>query len=84
MILVMVKHDMRTNFQLELPSGMDKNTWAYYSIRHITSIVTDDFLLIILTIQLINRSLQVNLYDIHNLKALHPELSVQFYYIVED
>ena len=49
----------------------------------IIPIVMDDFLLIILTIPLKDRSLGMNLYKVYNLPALHPELKVEFTYELE-
>ena len=43
----------------------------------------DDFLLIILTIPLTEQSLEMNLYKVYNLPALHPELKVKFTYELE-
>ena len=43
----------------------------------------DDFLLIILTVPLMDKSLQMDLYKVHNLPALHPEYKIQFTYILE-
>ena len=43
----------------------------------------DDFLLIILTIPLTDQSLEMNLYKVYNLPALHPELKVEFTYELE-
>ena len=43
----------------------------------------DDLLLIILTIPLIDQSLQMDLYKIHNLPALHPDIKIQFTYEIE-
>ena len=43
--------------------------------------VMDNFLLVILTIPLIDISLLMDLYKVHNLLPLHPE--VQFSYILE-
>ena len=43
----------------------------------------DDFLLIILTIPLTDRSLEMDLYKIYNLPALHPKLKVEFTYQLE-
>ena len=43
----------------------------------------DDFLLIILTIPLTDQSLEMNLYRVYNLPALHPELKVEFTYEIE-
>ena len=43
----------------------------------------DDFLLIILTIPLKDQSLEMNLYKVYNLPALHPGLKVEFTYELE-
>ena len=44
-----------TNQSLYLPDSPDKNMWVYYSIMRVTSIVMDGFLVIILTIPLIDK-----------------------------
>ena len=49
----------------------------------ITPIVNNDFLLLILTIPLIDKSLQMNLYRAHNLPALHPALKSWLSYILK-
>ena len=49
----------------------------------ITPVVMDDFLLIILTIPLTDQSLEMNLYKIYNLPALHHGLKVEFIYELE-
>ena len=43
----------------------------------------DDYLMIILTIPLIDSSLDVNLYKVHNLPMLHPQLQIQVMYELE-
>ena len=43
----------------------------------------DDFLMVILTAPLIDSSLNVNLYCIHNLPILHPTLEIQVKYELE-
>ena len=43
----------------------------------------DDLLLIIHTIPLIDQSLQMDLYQVHNLPALHLDLKIQFTYEIE-
>ena len=45
--------------------------------------VMDDFLLVTLTIPLIDRSLQMDFHKIHNLPALHRVLGLQFSYVME-
>ena len=45
--------------------------------------VMEGFLIVILLIHLVDRSLKLDLYKVYNLPALHPELKVYFSYILE-
>ena len=82
-VLTQVKEDMKRNQRLQLPEDPNINIWNYYSIMKVTPIVTDDFLLIILTIPLTDQSLEIDLYKIYNLPTLHPKLKVEFTYQLE-
>ena len=82
-VLAHIKDDMKRNPRLQLPEDPNVNIWNYYPIIKITPIVMDDFLLIILTIPLTDQSLEMNLYKVYNLPALHPELKVEFTYELE-
>ena len=75
--------DMKRNPRLQLLEDPNINIWNYYSIMKVTPIVMDDFLLIILTIPLNDQSLEMDLYKIYNLPALHPKLKVEFTYQLE-
>ena len=79
-VLAHIKDDMKRNPRLQLPEDPNVNIWNYYPIMKITPVVMDDFLLIILTIPLTDQSLEMNLYKVYNLPALHPELKVEFTY----
>ena len=81
--LAHIKDDMKRNPRLQLPEDPNVNIWNYYPIMKITPAVMDDFLLIILTIPLTDQSLEMNLYKVYNLPALHPELKVEFTYELE-
>ena len=81
--LAQIKKDMKRNPRLQLPEDPNINIWNYYPIMKVTPIVMDDFLLIILTIPLTDQSLEMDLYKIYNLPALHPELKVEFTYELE-
>ena len=82
-VLAHIKDDMKKNPRLQLPEDPNVNIWNYYPIMKITPIVMDDFLLIILTIPLTDQSLEMNLYKVYNLPALHPKLKVEFTYELE-
>ena len=82
-VLAHIKDDMKRNPRLQLPEDPNVNIWNYYPIMKITPVVMNDFLLIILTIPLTDQSLEMNLYKVYNLPALHPELKVEFTYELE-
>ena len=82
-VLAHIKDDIKRNPRLQLPEDPNVNIWNYYPIMKITPVVMDDFLLIILTIPLTDQSLEMNLYKVYNLPALHPELKVEFTYELE-
>ena len=82
-VLAHIKDDIKRNPRLQLPEDPNVNIWNYYPIMKITRIVMDDFLLIILTIPLTDQSLEINLYKVYNLPALHPKLKVEFTYELE-
>ena len=82
-VLAQVKEDMKRNPRLQLPEDPNSNMWNYYSIMKVTPIIMDDFLLIILTIPLTDQSLEMDLYKIYHLPALHPKLKVEFTYQLE-
>ena len=46
-------------------------------------IILQDCLMLILTVPLVDQSLQVNLYKVHNLPMLHPTLNVHVQYELE-
>ena len=82
-VLARVKEDMKRNPRLRLPEDPNINVWNYYTITKITPVVMDDFLLIILTIPLTDQSLEMDLYKIYNLPALHRKLKIEFTYKLE-
>ena len=82
-VLAKVKEDMNRNPRLKLPEDPNLNIWNYYTIMKITTIVMDDFLLILLTIPLTDQSLEMDLYKIYNLPTLHPKIKIEFTYQIE-
>ena len=82
-VLERIKEDMKRNPRLQLPEEPDRNIWTYYSIMRITPIVMENFLLVVLTVPIIDTSLQMNVYRVHNLPTLHPGLKIQFTYQLE-
>ena len=79
-VLQSIKEEMRQNPRLQLPYDPDVDIWSYYSIMRVSPVILDDFLLVILTVPFVDQSLQMDIYKVHNLPALHPELNIQFTY----
>ena len=82
-VLDQVREGIRSNARLALSEDPSENIWTYYNIIKVTQIVIDDFPMVILTIPLIDSSLNVNLYCNHNLPMLHPTLEIQVEYELE-
>ena len=82
-VLDQVKDGIRSNAWLSLSEDPSQNIWTYNNIIKVTPIVMDDYLMVILTIPLIDSSLDVNLYKVHNLPMLHPQLQIQVMYELE-
>ena len=82
-ILHKIKNDIRSNARLKLCEDPDMNIWSYYGTVKLTPIVLQDYLMLILTVPLVDQSLHMNLYKVHNLPMLHPTLQIHMQYEVE-
>ena len=74
---------IKSNARLRLCEDPETNIWSYYGTVKLTPIVLQDYLMLILTIPLVDQSLQVNLYKVYNLPMLHPTLNVHAQYELE-
>ena len=77
-----VEDEIKSNAHLHLAEDPNTNIWAFYIIK-VTPVVMEDTLMLILTIPLIDQSLEMSLYRIHNLPMIHPELKIQATYELE-
>ena len=82
-ILLDIQHNIHLHPWLALPDDPNDNIWAYYHIMQVSPIMMEGFLIIILLIPLVDKSLQMDLYKVYNLPALYPDLKAQFSYVVE-
>ena len=82
-ILKHVKNEICSNARLKLAEEPKESIWAFYNIIKVTPIVMEDTPMLIFTIPLIDQSLEMNLYQVHNLPMLYPELKVQAMYELE-
>ena len=82
-ILHKIDEDIRSNTRLKLCEDPETNIWSYYGTVKLTPIVLQYYLMLILTVPLVDQSLQLNLYKVYNLPMLHPVLNVHAQYEFE-
>ena len=57
--------------------------WKYYGVIKVTPIVMDKMLVILMTIPVLDKSLELNIYQVHNLPAIPPGQEVAALYQLE-
>ena len=82
-ILHKIEKDIKSHARLKLCEDPEINIWSYYRMVKLTPIVLEDYLMLILTVPLVDQSLHMNLYKVHNLPMLHPNLHVHAQYEIE-
>ena len=82
-ILHRIENDIKSNARLKLCEDPNTNIWSYYGTIKLTPIVLQDYLMLILTVPLVDQTLQMNLYKVHNLPMLHPALQMHVQYEIE-
>ena len=82
-ILHKIEDDIKLHARLKLCEDPKMNIWSYYGTIKLTPIVLEDYLMLILTVPLVDQSLHMNLYKVHNLPMLHPTLHVHAQYEIE-
>ena len=82
-ILEDVKAKLIANPKLALPIDKNANIWACYQFLKIDSFVHRDMLIVILTLPLIDKDLQFDLFKAHSLPLLHSKLKKTFIYELE-
>ena len=83
-ILHRIEEDIKSHARLKLCEDPETNIWSYYGTIKLTPIVLEDYLMLILTVPLIDQSLHMNLYKVYNLPMLHPTLHVHVQYEIEN
>ena len=82
-VLHKIEADVKSHARLKLCEDPESNIWSYYGTIKLTPIVLEDCLMLILTVPLVDQSLQMNLYKIYNLPMLHPILHMHAQYELE-
>ena len=82
-LLKEVQEEMRQNPRLKLPYDPQEEIYKFYEVMKVTPVIVEDVLTMLLTIPLIDKSLEMNIYRVHNLPALQVKLGVAAEYILE-
>ena len=73
-LLLRIEDRMRANPRLRLPyDPRAGEIWKYYGVTKVTPIVMDKMLVILMTIPVLDKTLELNIYQVHNLPAIPPE-----------
>ena len=73
----------RSHPRLRLPGDFEKDIWTYYATMSVTPVLVEDFVMLACEIPLVDHSLQLHLYRVHNLPALHPQHNLLINYDLE-
>ena len=79
-ILHNIENDIKSNARLKLCEDPNTNIWSYYGTIKLTPIMLQDYLMLILTVPLVDQTLYMDLYKVHNLPMLHPTLQMHVQY----
>ena len=82
-ILHKIETDIKSHARLKLCDDPETYIWSSYRNIKLTPIVLEDYLMLILTVPLIDQSLHMNLYKVYNLPMLHPTLHMHAQYEIE-
>ena len=82
-LLMKVKDRITPKPRLKLPYQINQDIWKFYDVLKVTPVVLDRLLVILLTIPLTDQSLEMNLYQVHNLPLTAPDLHMTATYELE-
>ena len=80
-LLKEVQEEMKQNPRLKLPYDQQEEIYKFYEVMKVTPVIVEDVLTMLLTIPLVDKSLEMNIYKVHNLPALQVKLLVAAEYI---
>ena len=78
-LLLKIEDRMRTN-----PRIQTGGIWKYYSVIKVIPVVIDKLFFILMTIPVLDKTLELNIYQVHNLPAVPPGQEVEATYQLEN
>ena len=83
-ILLDAENKLKANPKLAIPVSEKADIWSYYQFLKINAFVQSDMLIVVLILPLIDRDLEFDLFKVHGLPLLHPELKKVFSYEISN
>ena len=84
-LLLKIEDHMRANARLRLPyDPRAGGIWKYYSVIKVIPIVIDKMLVILMTIPVLDKTLELNIYQVHNLPAIPLGQEVESLYQLDN
>ena len=84
-LLLKIEDRMHANPRLRLPyDPRAGGIWKYYSVIKVIPIVIDKMLVILMTIPVLDKTLELNIYQVHNLPAIPLGQEVESLYQLEN
>ena len=84
-LLLRIQDRMHANPRLRLPyDPQTGEVWIYYGVIKVIPMVIDRMLVILMTIPLLDKTLELNIYREHNLPAIPPGQEVEALYQLEN
>ena len=83
-LLTKLETQLVSHPRLALPQCKGENIWYMYKFMKPQSFMMTDTLYVILHTPLVDKSLQFNLYRIHNIPLVHPILKKSFKYSIQE
>ena len=84
LLLTKLENQLLSHPQLALPQWEGEDIWYMYKFMKLQSFMFSDTLYVVLHIPLVNKSLQFNLYRIHNIPVVHPVLNKSLKYSIQE
>ena len=83
-LLIRIENRMHASPRLRLPyDPRAREIWKYYSVIKVTPIVMDRMLVILMTIPVLDKRLELNIYQVHSLPAIPPAQEIESLYQLE-
>ena len=74
MVLKNIKRSIAWYFLVASPNTPDKDIWSYYELLLVSPVDTDEHLVVIIQVPLVDKSLIMNVYEVYHFPILHPVL----------